>query len=1493
MNSHVELGRWLDWLLTHSLQAGVLVVLVLAVQWIFRRRLTNRWRFALWWIVLARLLLPFSPESALSVFNFVRPTAHLERETAGDAASPLSLPPSSSLDLRFPIAENAMPDDPTPPLILPHPYLPPGWPTPTGPQRAGGYTDFLIPCLASLWLGGVIMLCGIVAAQTMRFHRRLTRSSSLADAGLRTLLDDCRREFGVSRQIELLETNLVQSPALLGLRRLCLLLPPGIGAQFDRRELRYIFLHEVAHVKRGDLWLNWLVTALQILHWFNPLLWLGFARLRADRELACDELALLRAGDSAGAAYGGTVVKLLENLSRPAAIPGLVGILEDKQQMRRRIAMIVNFRRPGRWSALAVVLLAVVAAVALTDAQSNQPANSSSARIKVENEVTDIPRMSAGSNTSYRPLDGSAVPQNSIPAGVLTSYTNRPDLHGTVVGDAGGRLREPATVFIATAAPKVGTSTFCPSCYADCVKFARADAQGNFTIPSLDPQLTFKILAVAKGYQPKEVAKVDPASGMPVYVQLQPIESADAAPDRCLHGRVVNTKGEPIAGAVVDREGVRSKDGGGGWGAIAGVDPLAVTDDHGEFLITAKQHYDSMDLKISARTYADKPFTMVPVGITNELVMTEGASLTGRVLLNGKPLAHVMVGVSGTDRQAGSYLGHYEIGTGDDGRFAFVNLPPDADFYLYSCMDAMKTFGAVPVQKIHTGKDGATTDAGDLATLPAHRLAGRVALSDGQPIPATTRLLVSRDQAWDSMQIVLDQNGKFDTAGVPNELVSLSARVTDYHVSSQNRSLDTLNPFELVGRVDRDITNLVFLMDKGPGPQPNYGQVDPDYNESRQRSLHGAEGGVDHGREWTISGHVVDAGTKEPVKAFTVTPGQNGNLNSIAWSTSHAVEGSNGVFTAYINKRSVDGVLKIEADGYLPQVQNIEPGSTLSMDFALKKGSGPGVRVVLPDGSPDTNAAVVMLNSDFNQVRLENRQLRVYRGATSFKVDSDGRFTFKPMWGALKVVAASTNGFGVVSLEALATNSTITLEPYGTVSGILNRPSGPGTNETLDLSFDGGLPPGINLDCSADTDAEGRYKFKNVPSGRLKISYRVMMNNGQGWTAPELQKVDLKPAEALEVNISASARETNHLDDLQPQPGPKIIPGAQVKGVVLLPDGKPATDSDVALQVDGQYLNLGRAKLSVTVSDESLLVHAGPDGSFTLPMCENARAVIAVGEAGYAQVSLDQFKASPQITLQKWGRIEGTLCVGHHVGSNNVITISAEPPGILKRIFLSPWMEFAGGRSNLPVWLQPPFYEVNAFQCRTDERGHFALTFVPPGGQSIWRRVLLSENSWTESPVATVEVKPGETVVTNIGGLGRTVSGRFKASTDDFAPGFTRLQTPTFKYYQAAQKLKTEAEREAYYQSPEVQAALNNQQNLALRIAADGSFRAEDVPPGIYEINSQPNSNISSGNQTTTSYASVKEFTIPEAKDEHDDSIVDLGTVEMEKRTVPIPPAPR
>ena len=185
------------------------------------------------------------------------------------------------------------------------------------------------------------------------------------------LLDECRNSLGVCQPLEVVETNLVASPALYGWRQPWLLLPEGLLQNFSYAELRHVFLHELAHVKRRDIAVNWLCTVLQIVHWFNPLVWLAFARMRADREVACDALALSVADAGEHRAYGHTILKLLEGFARPSELPGLVGILEDKNQMKRRIQMIAGGRGIRRSTVLALLLVLGLGAVALTDAQKD------------------------------------------------------------------------------------------------------------------------------------------------------------------------------------------------------------------------------------------------------------------------------------------------------------------------------------------------------------------------------------------------------------------------------------------------------------------------------------------------------------------------------------------------------------------------------------------------------------------------------------------------------------------------------------------------------------------------------------------------------------------------------------------------------------------------------------------------------------------------------------------------------------------------------------------------------------------------------------------------------------------------------------------------------------------------------------------------------------------------------------------------------------------
>ena len=240
--------------------------------------------------------------------------------------------------------------------------------------------SFLSRQLAWVWFLGALALSMRLAWGNYLFGLQLRRRRPIGEPSVLALMEECRQRVGVRQPLTLVEAPELDSPALFGCFRLKLLLPEKMAERFSPAELRHVFLHELAHVRRRDAAINWLTTILLTLHWFNPVLWFAFHRMRADREVACDALALAHAREGETKPYGQTVIKVLEGFTQPTAIPGLVGILEDKQQIKRRIAMIAQFKKSSGWPALAVALVALLGCVSLTDAKRDKTTASNHSR---------------------------------------------------------------------------------------------------------------------------------------------------------------------------------------------------------------------------------------------------------------------------------------------------------------------------------------------------------------------------------------------------------------------------------------------------------------------------------------------------------------------------------------------------------------------------------------------------------------------------------------------------------------------------------------------------------------------------------------------------------------------------------------------------------------------------------------------------------------------------------------------------------------------------------------------------------------------------------------------------------------------------------------------------------------------------------------------------------------------------------------------------------
>ncbi|HUS91458.1 MAG TPA: efflux RND transporter periplasmic adaptor subunit, partial [Phycisphaerae bacterium] len=363
---------WMPRLLRASAQASVLIGLVLAAQWLLGRRLPARGRHALWLLVLARLALPATPPAGWSVHNVWalawsgaagQPEAPARRDPHTPVARPAAGPPGRAV-------ARAPADELLPPVAGDSVGPTGGVSAPPAAVSTDDRSAQVLGALALAWAVVAAGLLGRLLAANARFRRRLRRQSQTPSDELAGLIRACAAEVGLRRCGRVILTPAVRVPALFGVLRPRLLLPVGLPDQLDDKELRHVLLHELTHRKRHDVPLDWLATLLVVVHWPNPLVWLALRRMQADRELACDEAVLARTGGREAQAYGRTVLKLLEGLSLPRRVAGVIGVVERAGQTRRRITMITNFRQGRRWaSAAGLVLLLALGAVALTDAR--------------------------------------------------------------------------------------------------------------------------------------------------------------------------------------------------------------------------------------------------------------------------------------------------------------------------------------------------------------------------------------------------------------------------------------------------------------------------------------------------------------------------------------------------------------------------------------------------------------------------------------------------------------------------------------------------------------------------------------------------------------------------------------------------------------------------------------------------------------------------------------------------------------------------------------------------------------------------------------------------------------------------------------------------------------------------------------------------------------------------------------------------------------------
>ena len=307
-------------IVNRSIAASWIVIAVLILRFCLKK--APKWvNVLLWGIVAVRLIFPFSIESALSLI----PSA----ETVSPS---IMMETAPSVQTGVPALDQVI--NP----VIDHSLAP-------APGASANPLQIWIPVLTVIWLLGVAALFLYSAVSYRRLRRRVCEAVILRD--------------------NIYQSENVCSPFVLGIIQPKIYLPYSV----DSGALAYVIAHEQAHIRRGDHWWKPLGFLLLTVHWFNPLLWLGYILLCRDIELACDEKVIREMGSEQRADYTQALVSCSVSRRSIAACPlafGEVGIKE-------RVKSVMNYKKPAFWIVLASVVVCAVAAVCfLTNPKTEQ-----------------------------------------------------------------------------------------------------------------------------------------------------------------------------------------------------------------------------------------------------------------------------------------------------------------------------------------------------------------------------------------------------------------------------------------------------------------------------------------------------------------------------------------------------------------------------------------------------------------------------------------------------------------------------------------------------------------------------------------------------------------------------------------------------------------------------------------------------------------------------------------------------------------------------------------------------------------------------------------------------------------------------------------------------------------------------------------------------------------------------------------------------------------
>lgn len=382
------MNEFLKTVLSLSLSGTILILLLLWFRSLYKNRLSKRWQYYIWTIVIARLLIPFTPEVSLfgNMFQYYenRQVTREAEQGIPEGASGNYQTEKEQNSERNVLPAEADTGDKSPSTSELMSAGADTWDNVEGSSSstsglmsagadkeginpnegygeiaAGDETgkaaentwllkngDMILNYLWLLWaLPALILLVRKVTAYQCFVKYVRSGSREVCGLDILELLAEVCEEMGIKRHVGIYINGCVSSPMLAGIFRPFVVLP---GTDMDKAQLYCILKHELIHCRKLDLLYKWLVQATICVHWFNPFVYLCGKEISRLCELACDE-AMVREMDMEGRKrYGDTLVNALGVNTGFINNPATVTLSEGGEQLKERLGAIMSYKKRSK-----------------------------------------------------------------------------------------------------------------------------------------------------------------------------------------------------------------------------------------------------------------------------------------------------------------------------------------------------------------------------------------------------------------------------------------------------------------------------------------------------------------------------------------------------------------------------------------------------------------------------------------------------------------------------------------------------------------------------------------------------------------------------------------------------------------------------------------------------------------------------------------------------------------------------------------------------------------------------------------------------------------------------------------------------------------------------------------------------------------------------------------------------------------------------------------